>query len=182
MIIKQATQQLPPLNIKMLLKLGMGQAGRICPVQEADQRLKPLLAGDKRRATSRTVRGAAAAAPSTGCIFAVSLPGRQDLSARGVKFATTGVEIGGHAGHLRGRRSTDNADLDTRLTSPRPTPPTAKPRQTGQNTRHSARERLNPEQSLTPRPQKTATQRPVTAPNPVSTGNSLSAQPSPQVP
>ena len=28
----------------------------------------------------------------------------QEFIARGVKFATTGVEIGGHVGHLRGRR------------------------------------------------------------------------------
>jgi hypothetical protein len=40
MIIKQAAQQLPPVNIKMLLKLGVREPGSVRPIKEADQRLK----------------------------------------------------------------------------------------------------------------------------------------------
>jgi len=102
MIIKQAAQQLPPLNIKTLLKLRVREPGSVRPIKEADQRLKQLPAGGKPGTASRAAR----AATTTTCILAVSLPGRQDFIARGVKFAATGVEIGGHAGHLRGRRWT----------------------------------------------------------------------------
>jgi hypothetical protein len=94
MIIKQAAQQLPPANIKMLLKLGMREAGSVRSVKKADQRLEPLAAGGKGSAAVRIARRAAVAASRCGCIFAVSPCGRQDLIARGVKFATTGVEIG----------------------------------------------------------------------------------------
>jgi hypothetical protein len=47
MIIEQTAQQLPPVNIKMLLKLGMRQAGGIRPIKKADQRLEPLPARSK---------------------------------------------------------------------------------------------------------------------------------------
>jgi hypothetical protein len=102
MIIKQAAQQLPPVNIKMLLKLRVREPGGVRPIKEADQRLKQLPARGKPSTASRAAR----AATTTTCIFAVSLLGRQDFIARGVKFAATGVEIGGHVGHLRGRRWT----------------------------------------------------------------------------
>jgi hypothetical protein len=69
------------------------------PVQEADQRLQLLSAGGK---AARTL-GA--------CNILTAPPGRQDFTTRGVKFATTGVEIGGHAGHLRGRRQTEQRRL-----------------------------------------------------------------------
>ena len=106
MITEQAAQQLPPVNIKMLLKLGMREPGGVGPIKETDQRPKPLPASGKGISANRLARRPAAAAPADGCITAVTLPGRQDFTARGVKFATTGVEIGGHAGHLRGRRWT----------------------------------------------------------------------------
>ena len=106
MIIKQAAQQLPPVNIEMLLKLGVREPASVHPIKKADQRLKLPPACGKRILASRLARQATAGAPTGGCIFAVSLPARQDFIARGVKFATTGVEIGGHAGHLRGRRCT----------------------------------------------------------------------------
>ena len=64
MIIEQAAQQLPPMNVKMLLKLGVREPGRVRPIKEADQRLKPLPAGGKRRTASRTVRRATTAAPA----------------------------------------------------------------------------------------------------------------------
>jgi hypothetical protein len=53
MIIKQAAQQLPPVNIKMLLKLGTREPGGVRPIKEADQRLKPLPAGGKGSTASR---------------------------------------------------------------------------------------------------------------------------------
>ena len=87
MIINQPTQQLPAVYLKPLLKLRMRQPGSVCRVQEADQRLKLLPAAGKGR-----------------CTIAASPPGGQEFIARGVKFAATGVEIGGHVGHLRGRR------------------------------------------------------------------------------
>src|SRR6516165_1237118 len=106
MVIKQAAQQLPSLAVKTVLKLGMREPGGVCPVKEADQQLELLPAGGKGSAAGRIARRAAAAALDWDRIFAVSLPSRQDFIARGVKFATTGVEIGGHVGHLRGRRWT----------------------------------------------------------------------------
>ena len=47
MIIQQPAQQLPPVAIKTLLKLGMRKPGRIRPVQEADQRLELLPAAQQ---------------------------------------------------------------------------------------------------------------------------------------
>lgn len=75
MISKQAAQQLSPMNIKMLLKLAVREAGGIRPVKEADQRLEPFPAGGKRITTSRLARRAAAGAPVYGCIIAISPPG-----------------------------------------------------------------------------------------------------------
>ena len=127
MIIEQAAQQLPPANIKMLLELRMRQAGSVRPIQEADQRRKPLPAGGKRSTASRPAGRAAVAAPAPGCIFAISLPGGRSSPPRGVKFATTGVEIGGHAGHLRGRRSTEQRRLRHPTYESSLAPPAAKP-------------------------------------------------------
>jgi hypothetical protein len=53
MIIKQAAQQLPPVNIEVLLKLGMRQAGSVRPIKKADQRLELLPAGGKGSPASR---------------------------------------------------------------------------------------------------------------------------------
>ena len=92
MIIQQPAQQLPPVPVKTLLKLRVRQPSRIRPVQETDQRLELLLAGARTRQTLRT------------CIAANRPRRAGGFIARGVKFATTGVEIGGHVGHLRGRR------------------------------------------------------------------------------
>jgi hypothetical protein len=168
MIIEQAAQQLPPVNIKMLLKLGMRQAGGVGPIKEADQRLELLPAGDKGTA-GRLARRAAAAAPARGfgCSLAVSLPGGQDFTARGVKFATTGVEIGDHAGHLRGRRgirATPTSTPDLRVLAPAHQP--RNPPQTAQNVKTPASASANgstpgnrpPDspKTVTPRPGATA--------------------------
>ena len=123
MIIKQAAQQFPPVNIQMLLKLGVRQAGGVRPIQETDQRLKLPPAGGKRIPAGQLARQVVAAS-RCGCTFAVSLPAWQDFIARAVKFATTGVEIGGHVGHLRGHVNKSNADFDTLLMTPRPRPTT----------------------------------------------------------
>ena len=103
MIIQQPPEKLPTLTVKLLLKLRVRQTGSVRSIQKAHERLELVPATSKRSGPSRIAQ-AAAAAPFPCRIFAASLPGRQDFTARGVKFATTGVEIGGHAGHLRGRR------------------------------------------------------------------------------
>ena len=103
MIIQQPPEKLPTLTVKTLLKLRVRQTGSVRPIEKAHQRLELVPATSKRSRPSRIARAAAAAAFPCR-IFAASLPARQDFTARGVKFATTGVEIGGHAGHLRGRR------------------------------------------------------------------------------
>jgi hypothetical protein len=59
-----------------------------------------------------------------------------------------------------------NADFDTRHTSPRPAPPAAKPRQTGENTGQSTPKRLNPGQSLTSRAQRPPPRGQATPPKP----------------
>ena len=82
MIIKQAAQQFPPVDVKMLLKLGVRQAGGVRPIQETDQRLKSPPAGGKRIPARRLARRVVAAS-RCGCIFAVSLPGGQDFIAQG---------------------------------------------------------------------------------------------------
>ncbi len=87
MISQQPAQQLPPVPVKTLLKLRVRQPSRIRPVQETDQRLELLLAARER-----------------SCTIAANRPLGQEFIARGVKFATAGVEIGDHVGHLRGRR------------------------------------------------------------------------------
>jgi hypothetical protein len=47
MIVKQAAQQLTPVNIKMLLKLRVREPGGVRPIKGADQRLELLPAGGK---------------------------------------------------------------------------------------------------------------------------------------
>ena len=71
MIIKQAAQQLPPVNMKLLLKLGMRQASRVRPIKEADQRLKlPAADGEwipARRLARQAPLPATAAASLSAC-------------------------------------------------------------------------------------------------------------------
>jgi len=183
MIIEQAAQQLPPVDIQVLLKLGVRQARGVRAIQEVDQRLEPLPAGGKRSTASR-IRRAATAIPNGGCIFAVSPPDRQDFIARGVKFATTGVEIGGHAGHLRWStldRATPTSTPDIRVLAP--AQPAAKT--SGKRPKTPARARANSSTPGITHPWPPQTSTPgsrVTAPNPVSTGHSLSVQPNPRVP
>jgi hypothetical protein len=88
-MIQQPPQQLPPVAVKPLLKFSVREPGRVRPVQEADQRFEPLPAAGK-----------------GSCTITANPPGGQEFIHRGVKFATTGVEIGAHVGHLRGRRWT----------------------------------------------------------------------------
>ena len=99
MIIQQPPQQLPPVTVKTLLKLRVRKPAGIRPVQEADQRLKLLSAGRKAGQTL------------SACNILTTPSGRQDFATRGVRFTNTGVEIGGHAGHLRGRRQTEQRRL-----------------------------------------------------------------------
>jgi hypothetical protein len=113
MVIKQPAQQLPPVAVKMLLKLGVREPRGVRPVQEAQQRLELLTARHKPGRHGRIAVRAAAPKLTSGCTIATSLRGRQEFIARGVKFATTGVEIGGHVGHLRGRRLTSATPTST---------------------------------------------------------------------
>ena len=83
--------QLPSVAVKTILQLGMRQSGGIAPVQETHQRLELLTA--PRKPASYHLR----------CTSRITTRGRQEFTVPRVKFATTGVEIGGHAGHLRGR-------------------------------------------------------------------------------
>src|SRR5450755_579092 len=99
MIIQQPPQQLPPVTVKTLLKLRVRKPAGIRPVQEADQRLKLLSAGRKAGQTL------------SACNILTTPSGRQDFATRGVRFTNTGVEIGGHAGHLRGRHQTEQRRL-----------------------------------------------------------------------
>jgi hypothetical protein len=106
MIIEQPPQQLPPVPVKTILELGVREPRGVGPVQKAQQRLELLTARTEPSRHSPTAQRAAAAATPSRCTIATKLHGRQDFIPRGVKFATTGVEIGGHVGHLRGRRWT----------------------------------------------------------------------------
>jgi hypothetical protein len=104
MIIQEPPQQLAAVTVNTLLKLGVREPGRVRAVQEADQRLKLLVARAEPGRSHGISRRATADTSKLGCTIAITLPGRQDSIPRGAKFATTGVEIGGHVGHLRGRR------------------------------------------------------------------------------
>ena len=103
MIIKQPPHELPTVAVKTLLKLRMRQASRVRPVQKANQRLELLTARSKPSPSSAPTRRADADARSSRCSIATTPLAGQDFITRRVMFATTGVEIGGHAGHLRGR-------------------------------------------------------------------------------
>ena len=87
MMSHRPAQQLPPVPVKTLLKLRVRQPSLIRAVQDTDQRLELLLAARER-----------------SCTIAAKRRLGLEFIARAVKFATTGVEIGGHVGHLRGRR------------------------------------------------------------------------------
>ena len=113
MVIQQPPQQLTPVTVKALLELRMREVGGVAPVQEAHQRLELLPTPTKPSPYRPIARRTGAAAPTSHCIIATNLPARQDFGARGVKFATTGVEIGGHVGHLRGRRWTSATPTST---------------------------------------------------------------------
>jgi hypothetical protein len=106
MVIQQPPQQLPSVAVKTVLELGVREPRGVRPIQETQQRLELLTARTKASRYGRIARRVAAAATTSRCTIATRPPGRQDFTARGVKLATTGVEIGGHVGHLRGRRWT----------------------------------------------------------------------------
>ena len=106
MVSQQPAQQLPPVPVKTLLQLGMREPGGVGSVQKAHQRRELLTAGREPGRVHRIAARADTSVLTPGCSIAARLPAGQDFAARGVKFATTGVEIGGHVGHLRGRRWT----------------------------------------------------------------------------
>jgi hypothetical protein len=106
MIIQQQAQQLPPVTVKALLKPGVIQASRVGPVKEPDQRLELLTTRSKPCHHSRLAEQATGVAILSDCTITTTPPERQDFTHRRVKFTSTGVEIGGHVGHLRGRRRT----------------------------------------------------------------------------
>ena len=105
MVIKQPSQQLPPVTVKTLLQASVIQASSVGPVHETDQRLELLTAGSEpiRRPLAALAAGVAVL---SDCTITTTAPERQDFAHRRVKFPRTGVEIGGHVGHLRGRRWT----------------------------------------------------------------------------
>src|ERR1035438_3033549 len=113
MVIKQTAQQLAPVAVDALLKLAMSQASGVRPVQKANQRLKLLTARTKPSLPSRIAQLGGAVALTFSRTITTSLPAGKDFIARGVKFATTGVEIGGHVGHLRGLRRTSSTPTST---------------------------------------------------------------------
>jgi hypothetical protein len=126
MVIQQPAQQLPPVAREMLLKLGVRAPGGVRPVQEAQQQPELLTARRKPSRRGRIAARAAAPKLTSGCTIATRLRGRQEFTARGVRFATTGVEIGGHVGHLRGRRwtsATPTSTPDLSVLDPRPQAP-----------------------------------------------------------
>ena len=106
MIIKQPAQKLPTVAVKTLLKLGVREPRGVGAVEKTHQRLELLTTGNKPGPSSTITRRATGGARSWRCSIATNPPVRQEFITRRVKFATTGVEIGGHVGHLRGRRCT----------------------------------------------------------------------------
>jgi hypothetical protein len=152
MIIKQAPQQLAPVTVKTLLKLAMRQASGVGPVQKTNQRIKLLTATGK--PSRRTIpRPPTAIELTDKCTIPTSIPAGQDFTARGVKFTSTGVEIGGHAGHLSwSTLDMNNADFDTLFMTPRrrrapSTTRSATTRQMPQNPEERNPTGLNPPQS-----------------------------------
>jgi hypothetical protein len=160
MIIKQAPQQLAPVAVKALLKLAMRQTSSVAPVQKAHQRLKLLTASGKpsRRAITRP---ATAVKLTDDCTITTSLHAGEDFIARRVTFTSTGVEIGGHAGHLSWwTLDMSNADFDTPFMTPRP--------------RHAPSRRAPPRPANTSNPRGAQARRPQPAPI---TANTLTNQP-----
>ena len=113
MIIQQPAQQLPPVAVKTLLKLGVREPRGVRPVQEAHQRLELLTAGSEPSRHGRIAARAAAHLTSA----APSLPGARQA---GVHRPRRKVRHNG----CRDRRSRwpppwstldmSNADFDTR--------------------------------------------------------------------
>jgi hypothetical protein len=105
-IIEQPAQQLPPVTVDAVLQSGVIQASSVGPVQETDQRLKPLAAIRKPGHHSQLAQRAGGVVVISDRTITTTAPERQDFTTPRVKFNNTGVEIGGHVGHLRGRRRT----------------------------------------------------------------------------
>jgi hypothetical protein len=130
MVLKQPSQQLPPVTVKTLLKLGMFQASSVGPIHEADQRLKLLTARRESCHHSRHAALATGVAAHFDCTIITAAPELQDFTDRRVKFTSTGVEIGGHVRPPPwSTKDINNADFDTPFMTPRPrsTPPTTRP-------------------------------------------------------
>src|ERR1039458_8841680 len=160
MIIQQAPQQLAPVAVKALLKLAMRQTSSVAPVQETHQRRELLTASAKpsRRAITRP---ATAVNLTDDCTITTSFPGGEDFIARRVTFTSTGVEVGGHAGHLSwSTLDISNADFDTLLMTPGP--------------RHAPPRRAPPRPANAPKPRGTQAHGP--QPTPITT-NTLTTQP-----
>ena len=122
-VIKQPAQQLPPVTVKTLLKLGMFQASGVGPVHEADQRLELLTARREPFHHSRLAALAVGVAAQFDCTIITAAPERQDFAHRRVKFPSTGVEIGGHVRPPPwSTKDMNNADFDTLFMTPRPRP------------------------------------------------------------
>jgi hypothetical protein len=94
MILKQATQQLPPDRQQLGLKLPMLQDRRVLSAQPADDPLKPFPRAAKRILASATTRREI---PCSRLSAALSL---QEFISRRVKFATAGAGVGDHVAHL----------------------------------------------------------------------------------
>src|ERR1039458_5421538 len=160
MIIQQAPQQLAPVAVKALLKLAMRQTSSVAPVQETHQRRELLTASatPSRRAITRP---ATAVNLTDDCTITTSFPGGEDFIARRVTFTSTGVEVGGHAGHLSwSTLDISNADFDTLLMTPGP--------------RHAPPRRAPPRPANAPKPRGTQAHGP--QPTPITT-NTLTTQP-----
>ena len=122
MVVKQPSQQLPPVTVKTLLKLGMFQASSVGPVHEADQRLE-LLTTRSEPIRRRPAGLAAGVAAHFDCTIITTAPELQDFAHRRVNFTSTGVENGGHVWPPPwSTKDMNNADFDTLLMTPRPPP------------------------------------------------------------
>jgi hypothetical protein len=106
MVIQQPAQQLPPVTADALLQPGVIKTSSVGPVQKTDQRLELLTARSEPIRHSQLAALAAGVAIFSDCTITTMAPERQDFTHRRVKFTSTGVEIGGHVGHLRGRQRT----------------------------------------------------------------------------
>src|ERR1039458_394564 len=116
-------------------------------IPKPDGRLRPL--------------GVAAVNLTDDCTITTSFPGGEDFIARRVTFTSTGVEVGGHAGHLSwSTLDISNADFDTLLMTPGP--------------RHAPPRRAPPRPANAPKPRGTQAHGP--QPTPITT-NPLTTQP-----